>query len=93
MSLTCDPREEVEDVDESLLVGFRSQEEEEEEEEERVVLARAESSWETFLLSPLLLLRMDSTGDLHTGSRGRTLALLRLGRLKLYCFPSLMHSV
>lgn len=64
MNLTCEPLEEVEDVEESLLVGFRSQEEDVEEEEERVVLARAESSWETFLLSPLLLLRMDSTGDL-----------------------------
>lgn len=66
MSLTCEPLEEVEEVEESLLVGFRSQEEDVEEEEERVVLARAESSWETFLLSPLLLLRMDSTGDLQS---------------------------
>ena len=58
----------MEEAEESRLEGFRSQDDEDDAEDERVVLARAESSCGTFLLSPLLLLLTDSTGDLQLPS-------------------------
>lgn len=77
LPFTCDPRDEVDDAEEGLLVDFLSQDEEEEEDDnERVVLMRSWSSRSIFF-STLPLLFTDNTGDLKEKKKKCTVTIAK----------------